>query len=72
MSSLNPIWSHIARFSKKKKKKNDWKCSEYVGTCPGSFLCWLDYFWVSYGNQIDKAFLNNHEQIMLTSVENEW
>ena len=37
------------------QKKNR-KCPEYVGTGPDSFLCWLDYFWVSYGNQTKQYF----------------
>ena len=32
-------------------KKRDRKCSEYFGIGLNSFLCWLDYFWVSYRNQ---------------------
>ena len=46
---FNPIWCHIARFS-----KNDRKCSEYIRTGPDWFMCWLDYFWVSYDNQMKK------------------
>ena len=46
---FNPIWRHIARFSKK-----DRKCSEYIRTGPDRFMRWLDYFRISYDNQMKK------------------
>ena len=51
---FNPIWRHIARFSKK-----DRKCSEYIRSGPDTFMRWLDHFWVSYDNQMKKNFLLN-------------
>ena len=49
VGSFNPFSLHIARVFFKK----DRKCSEYVWPGPDSFL---DYFWVSCGNQIIKHF----------------
>ena len=49
VASFNPIWRHIARFSKK-----DRECSEYIRTGADWFMHWLDYFWVSYDNQGEK------------------
>ena len=53
--SCGIIQSHLASHSQIFLKK-DRKCSERVGAGPNSFLCWLDYFWVSYGNQIKIYF----------------
>ena len=63
--------SHLTLHSqifKESKIGNVQSILEHVKT---HFFVFLDYFWISYGKQIKNVFLNNHEENMLMSAENE-
>ena len=63
VASFNPIRRHIARFSQKKKKKKKRKCARLYKNGPESFIRWLNFFWVSFDNEmkkIKKFLLHNY------------